>query len=189
MASANRTEFAVLGLLALGARSGYDIKKMADDALGHFWNESFGHIYPILKRLEQRDWVTKSVEPQEGRPDRKVYALTPAGHEALQEWFASPIEPVPPREELLLKLFLGPLTPPAALIEQVEQYRAAQREDLAQLDGLVKQVEREESNNPGLPFWLLTVDHHRAMLRARLRWSADALTRLRSLIGGNVPVS
>ena len=183
MASANRTEYAVLGLLALGARSGYDIKKMADGALGHFWNESFGHIYPILKRLEQRDWVTKSVEPQEGRPDRKVYVLTPKGHKAFHAWFSEPIEPVPPRQELMLKLFLGPLIPRSDLIEQVETYRAEQREELNRLDDLARQTEQDEPNNPNLPFWLLTVDHHRAILRARLRWSADALTRLRALPG------
>src|SRR5690606_9913997 len=108
MAAVNRTEYAVLGPLALGARTGYDIKKMADGALGHFWNESFGHIYPILRRLDARGWVTSTVEPQEGRPDRKVYALTPAGEEALREWFALPGEPVPPRNQALRQPVLAP---------------------------------------------------------------------------------
>jgi PadR family transcriptional regulator, regulatory protein AphA len=181
MASANRTEYAVLGLLALGARTGYDIKRMADEALGHFWNESFGHIYPILKRLDERGWVTKTVEPQEGRPDRKVYALTPGGEAALREWFALPIEPVPPRNELLLKLFFGPLAPRGDLIEQVEAHGARQREALANLDALVERVREEERYNPGLPYWLLTMDYGRAVLRALAAWSDDALETLRTL--------
>ncbi len=179
MASSNRTEFAVLGLLALGARTGYDIKKMADEALGHFWNESFGHIYPILRRLEARGWVTSAVEPQEGRPDRKVYALTPDGQGAFRDWFTMPVEPVPPRNELLLKLFLGPLAPPGDVLGQVEAYRARQADDLARLDALAEQVAREEPNNPGLPYWLLTVDQRRAVLRALIAWSDDVLARLR----------
>lgn len=181
MASSNRTEYAVLGLLALGAQTGYDIKKMADEALGHCWNESFGHIYPILRRLEERGWVTKTVEPQEGRPDRKVYALTPAGREALRAWFGEPIEPVPPRNELLLKLFFGPLAPTEDLIAQVEAYGAQRREQLDQLDRIAEAVQHEESSNPGLPYWLLTVDQHRAVLRALIGWSEDALARLRDL--------
>ncbi|HLT48283.1 MAG TPA: PadR family transcriptional regulator [Rubricoccaceae bacterium] len=178
MAAVNRTEYAVLGLLALGARTGYDIKKMADEALGHFWNESFGHIYPILRRLDARGWVTSTVEPQEGRPDRKVYALTPAGEEALREWFAMPVEPVPPRNELLLKLFFAPLAPPADLRAQVEAHRELQREHLARLDALAEEVAREEAHNPSLPYWLLTVDYGRAALRALVAWSDDALARL-----------
>ena len=183
MASVNRTEYAVLGLLALGARTGYDIKKMADEALGHFWNESFGHIYPILKRLDQRGWVTSTVEPQEGRPDRKRYALTPAGEAALREWFAMPVEPVPPRNELLLKLFFAPLAPPADLRAQIEAHRDRQRDHLARLDALAEEVAREEAHNPSLPYWLLTVDYGRAALRALVAWSDDALARLDALDG------
>jgi DNA-binding PadR family transcriptional regulator len=181
MASSNRTEYAVLGLLALGIGTGYEIKKMADEALGHFWNESFGHIYPILRRLEARGWVTKTVESQEGRPDRKVYAPTPDGREALQAWFGEPIEPVPPRNELLLKLFLGPLASPDDLVAQVEDYGAQQREQLAQLDRIAEAVQHEEPNNPGLPYWLITVEQSRAVLRALIDWSEDALERLRDL--------
>jgi DNA-binding PadR family transcriptional regulator len=181
MASVNRTEYAVLGLLALGARTGYDIKKMADEALAHFWNESFGHIYPILRRLDDRGWVTSTVEPQEGRPDRKVYALTPAGAAALREWFALPVEPVPPRNELLLKLFFAPLAPPGDLRAQIEDHRAQQQARLDTLDALAAQVAREEAHNPNLPYWLLTVDYGRAALRALVAWSDDALDRLQAL--------
>ncbi len=30
--------------------SGYDIKKFCDKAISYFWNENFGHIYPVLKQ-------------------------------------------------------------------------------------------------------------------------------------------
>lgn len=181
MAYSNRTEYAVLGLLALGARSGYDIKRMADDALGHFWNESFGHIYPILKRLEDRDWVTKTTEPQQGRPDRNVYALTPEGERAFAEWFALPVEAPPPRNEVLLKLFFAPLAPRTDVIAQIEAYGAQQQEALDTLDALAERARDEERHNPGLPFWLLTMDHSRAMMKAAVAWSARAADHLRAL--------
>ena len=181
MAASNRTEFAVLGLLALGARSGYDIKKMADEGMGHFWNENFGHIYPVLKRLNRQGLVTSAVEPQEGRPDRTVYVLTPQGHEHLQTWFAMPIEPVPPRDELLLKLSLGPLAKPGDLIRQIEDYRDAQQARLADLNALAEVAGAEEAHNPRLAFWLLTVDQSRAVLTARVAWAERTLSGLRTM--------
>lgn len=175
----NRTEYAILGFLALGARTGYDVKKRADEALGHFWNESFGHLYPILRRLEkERGWVTSTVEPQEGRPDRKVYALTPEGEAALGAWFTLPVEPVPPRNELLLKLYFARLAAPADLRAQVEAYRAETATRLEALNALAAQAAREEAHNPDLAAWLLTVDHGRALFRALLDWNDDALARL-----------
>ena len=180
MASTNRTEYAVLGLLASGARTGYDVKTMADEALGHFWNESFGHVYPVLKRLDERGWVTHTVEAQDGRPDRRVYALTPAGEAALREGFTLPVEPVPPRNELLLKLFFGPLARPGDLRDQLEAHRDAQRDALDALDALVDETQREEAHNAALTYWLLTVDYERAALRAQIGWCDDALDRLGS---------
>lgn len=181
MPSSNRTEFAILGLLALGARSGYDIKKMADESMGHFWNESFGHIYPILKRLERAGYLTSSIEPQQGRPDRTVYALTPDGKEHFESWFQMPIDPVPPRDELLLKLSLGPLAERDDLIAQVQAYRDAQEQRLADLDVLAGVASAEEVHNPRLAFWLLTVEHGRAVLGALVGWADDTLTRLRTM--------
>jgi PadR family transcriptional regulator AphA len=56
---ANKTEFAILGLLASGPRSGYDIRKEVQDTLSHFWNESIGHIYPMLRRLHGKGLVSR----------------------------------------------------------------------------------------------------------------------------------
>lgn len=38
----NATEFAILGLLAEGPLSGYDIKKEVEERLSHFWSQSYG---------------------------------------------------------------------------------------------------------------------------------------------------
>ena len=42
----------VLGLLADGPRSGYDIKAIVDRSTRFFWAASYGQIYPELRRLE-----------------------------------------------------------------------------------------------------------------------------------------
>ena len=42
----------ILGVLGLGPRTGYDIKKLTDVSTRFFWSASYGQIYPELKRLE-----------------------------------------------------------------------------------------------------------------------------------------
>ncbi|HEY1421381.1 MAG TPA: PadR family transcriptional regulator, partial [Candidatus Dormibacteraeota bacterium] len=45
------TSYVLLGMLANGPQSGYDIKQLADISTRHFWAISYGQIYPELKRL------------------------------------------------------------------------------------------------------------------------------------------
>ena len=55
MAKINKTKYALLGVLSIMSGSGYDIKKFCDSSIGYFWNENYGHIYPMLQRLEDEE--------------------------------------------------------------------------------------------------------------------------------------
>src|SRR5207245_11355342 len=83
MAASSTTRYAVLGMLSAGPRSGYDIKKAVDSSIAHFWSESFGQIYPILRRLTADGFVRRRRETQRGKPARQVYSIMPRGREAL----------------------------------------------------------------------------------------------------------
>src|SRR5690606_34526956 len=90
----NPTEFAILGLLAEQPMTGYDIKREVEARLSSFWSESYGHIYPMLRRLRERKLVTmRLVAGRSGPAHRKLYALTAAGRAALGAWFETPITP------------------------------------------------------------------------------------------------
>src|SRR5947207_2219415 len=95
------TEYAVLGMLALGPGSGYDLKKRIEGSVAHFWSESYGQIYPILARLASRRLVERRLERQKGKPDRYVYSITAEGLERLGAWLAEPAREQPFRSELL----------------------------------------------------------------------------------------
>src|ERR1035441_9620557 len=48
----NRTAYVLLGLLSIEPnQSGYDLRKAIESSVGYFWGESYGQIYPTLKRL------------------------------------------------------------------------------------------------------------------------------------------
>jgi PadR family transcriptional regulator, regulatory protein AphA len=170
----NPTEFAILGLLAEEPRSGYDIKKEVEERLGHFWSESYGHIYPMLRRLHTRDLVVKTVERKEGRPDRNVYSLTDDGRRALADWFADPPPPPRPRNELLLRLFLGRHAPPEHLLRDVRAYRAAMAGAVAQLHAVDARIDAEAGDSPDLIYWKLVISYGLKAFAALAEWSEEA---------------
>ena len=81
------TAYVILGMLAWGPRSGYDIKAAVDYSVRFFWAASYGQIYPELRRLSEAGLVEGEAEPDSGRR-RTVYRLTAAGREALEDWLA-----------------------------------------------------------------------------------------------------
>lgn len=83
-------EHAVLGLLSYEPMTGYDIKKMVDLSVSHFWPAVQSQIYKTLGRMEADGWLTVETIPQEPRPPRKVYAITETGRTELLAWLEAP---------------------------------------------------------------------------------------------------
>jgi len=170
----------LLGLLTIEPMSGYDLGQTIRASIGHFWNESYGQIYPNLKKLAAGGLVTAKTEKQKGKPDRQIYSITPKGRMRLAKWLAVEPQPEVPRNELLLKLFFGAQTSPQTLITYVE--RMAERET-AVLEKL-KRVQREEivqmGSYPDAPYWKMAARFGQLELEAHLHWAQETLTALRA---------
>ena len=125
----------ILGMIAWGKRTGYDIKTFVDKTTRYFWAASYGQIYPELKRLEDRGLIRGRPEPSGGRA-RTVYGLTEAGKAALEHWLAADDEPsYELRDEGMLKLFFSDSLPERR-IEIVRAMRTREERDLAHLRSL-----------------------------------------------------
>ena len=161
----------LLGILSLQSMSGYDIRKFVDENLGHFWKESYGQIYPMLRRMAGQGLVKARVkQSKKGKPDRQVYSLTPSGQAELRAWLAQPPQPPSPRNELLLKLFFGRgMTPD--MVAHVERFRSRQRELLQQYSQVETWLHREHSKHPDLRYWLITLDYGKRNAEALVEWS------------------
>jgi DNA-binding PadR family transcriptional regulator len=123
----------ILGMLALGARTGYDIKQLVDKSTRFFWAASYGQIYPELRALERTGLVRGRPEPS-GNRARTVFELTDAGQEALRGWLESPVEPVfELRCESMLKLFFSDAVDAQHRVENVRSFRVLQERKLAEL--------------------------------------------------------
>ena len=175
----NKTKYAVLGLLAYAPLSGYDIRRIYAQSLGNFWSESYGHIYPILKRLEGEGLATREVVGRAGRPDRNVYTITELGREELRRWLAVPPEPQKERVEVLLKVFHGWEVGPAAMIEHVRQTRAEHEALLQRYDHYDEAM--SAASEPPEAYWLMTVSCGQHVSRAYIAWCDETIAKLEQL--------
>jgi DNA-binding PadR family transcriptional regulator len=171
----------LLGLLTGAPMSGYDLGQNIRGSVGHFWNESYGQIYPNLKRLEADGFVTSERERQKGKPDRHVYSITKKGRERLSTWLAVPPQPEIPRNDLLLKLFFGAQVSPEIAIQHVERMVESESEYLREF----KRIEHEEiernSKYPNAPYWKMAARFGQLELKAHLRWAEETLAELRKI--------
>ena len=177
----NQSLFAMLGLLSLGPKTGYELRKLSEESIQHFWRESYGQIYPSLKELERRGWATRRVEESKGRPDRQVYALTEAGEEALRAWAAVPARPEVPRNELLLKTFFGRRAPAGVLLRQIEEHRRRFVEELEGYEATEEQIRVEHPGHPDLPYWLMTLSYGKRYTQAEIAWCDEAAGQLEEI--------
>ena len=102
----------LLGLLEREPSHGYDLKRDYDTYFGRGKPLPYGQVYATLARLA-RDGkaVAGDAEPGDG-PDRKRYAITPAGSAEVETWLSQPSEPEPHLQAVLfakvvLALMLG----------------------------------------------------------------------------------
>lgn len=171
----------LLGLLTIESMSGYDLGLTVRGSVGHFWNESYGQIYPNLKKLANEGLVRCKTERQKGKPDRRIYSITDKGRERLHKWLTVPPQPEIPRNELLLKLFFGTQASPDLLIEYVKSMAEKERALLQHF----KQVEQEEiarnQKYPDAPYWKMAAHFGQLELEAHLRWAEETLAELRRL--------
>jgi PadR family transcriptional regulator, regulatory protein AphA len=172
------TQHALLGLLSLGPMSGYDIRTLISWSIGHFWSESYGQIYPGLKRLAAQGLVEKKTERKKGRPDRYVYSLTREGRARLEEWLALPPVVVVHRNELLLKLFFGGQVGVGVNRAHVSAFAASEEDALKTYEAVGKRLRREQKDDPSLPFWLMTLSFGRHRSEAMLHWARETLREM-----------
>lgn len=181
--SENRTRYAVLGALTVEPMSGYDLKRFFEQGVSFFWTESYGQIYPILKQLKAERLVadadgeprTAAARAGAAHPRRAVYAITPAGRDALARWLSEPAEPQAARRlEILLKLFFARQGGRDAAARLVAEFRAHHAALLATYAATEARLRAEHAAHPDLPFWLLTLSYGQHVSAALVAWCDGA---------------
>ncbi|MBN1434686.1 PadR family transcriptional regulator [Candidatus Fermentibacterales bacterium] len=173
------TRYAILGMLNESPMSGYDVKKRIETDLGHFWRESYGKIYPELRKLVLDGLATVRTQDQEGRPSRKVYTITVNGMVDLRKWASQAPPDLLDTGELLLKIYHGHLVSSANTASLLRKALQRAREELQEIR---QHYEDEEEASSGADAGR---QHRIVTLRYRLRyyeclclWAEESLEKL-----------
>jgi DNA-binding PadR family transcriptional regulator len=175
-------DHAILGFLNHRPFSGYDLKKIFDATVQHFWPADQSQIYRTLTRLAAEGCVKPQRIDQANRPDRKLYHITKAGRRTLMQWLASP----PPmgtarRAALVQVFFLGQLGD-EEILARFESVAALMRETLKAYEQLPETI-AAYADQIGSPretfFWLSTLDLGRRTMRANVEWAESMISQIR----------
>ncbi len=172
-------QHAILGMLDLiGEQSGYDLSTAFNRMAGNVWSADRPQIYRTLAKLHKDGLVDEREDEDSGR-GRKLYQITDAGQQELQEWLESDWEIINYRDPNLLKLFFGKRVPVERLREQITGYQ----DYIAQIQAQIKPAEKNINQGAQrLPddavFWRLTLDQGRLAIEMLLEWCALTLTKL-----------
>lgn len=129
---------ALLGLIGIRPVSGYDMKKFFNRTVGIIWNADHGQIYRVLKRLADADLVEQEYVSQDGKPDKKVYSLTPEGDAELRRWLEQPIAVDDIKDRFLLWFFFSERIDKSKVRERLLEARALNEERLAGLHAVLE---------------------------------------------------
>ncbi len=170
----------MLNVLREGDAHGYELKRRAQRP-----TLSNNSVYPILRRFEEQGMVTHRVEHQEGKPDRKVYAITDAGRRHFVELVGTlPEELARDDDEFLARLSFFDAVPVERRREVLRARAAAVDRAIAHTDALVAGASSAE-----LPVWrALGARHVLDRLYEERRWLDEIESQLDDLLADD-PIS
>jgi len=180
VAKTNKTDFALLGILNTEPMSGYDLRSYIQQSIGYFWQESYGQIYPALRRLHAKRLVSKERAEKSQGPARYVYSITAKGKSVLAQWLASEPEPETVRNELLLRLFFGVMGERTHQMRHVESLLERQRHRLSQFEMVERELQQQHTDDPGYLYWSSTLSYGLHITRARVAWCEETLAWLKT---------
>ncbi|MBN2388861.1 MAG: PadR family transcriptional regulator [Anaerolineales bacterium] len=175
----------ILGLLAHKPRHGYELRAAFEALVGgdRNWDLKPAQIYTTLDRLEDAGLVACTSDLGEGQePSRRIYALTPPGKAALQEWYAEGVSPDHQRDEFFLKLLTGMVSGEADPARLIQTQRAHLFRELHAATTL------RDSYDPHTEMaQILLLDKVTMHLEADLRWLEMTELRLDEVKGQPLP--
>lgn len=179
----NTLSYALLGLIARKPLSGYDLMRQMRERVGPLWPVGHSQIYPALAALERGGLARHNVVEQTERPDRKVYAATAAGRQALRAWIQAEASGRPLRDEFLLKTYSMWLLRGGEAQELIERERERRARSLAEYEGTLSRLRDEwkgEIDRGDSPLFASARVLEYAILHERdyLAWCAETLRLL-----------
>jgi DNA-binding PadR family transcriptional regulator len=137
------TDPMILGFLMHGPKSGYDIKRLQAMSTAHFYEASYGSIYPSLERMA-KDGLVKAERSEDSGRLRKVYTILPSGKATFLEWLSSPLDLGKGPSFLLARLFFMGCLPPAEAKKRIGLFAESASKKRQWLEGALDRLPETE---------------------------------------------
>lgn len=114
-------DWVLLGLIYMhhGA-TGYELNRMLRNSTGYLMATHLSHIYPALKRLNQKGLIDYREIQLDNRPNKKVYHITPYGENELHRWLKEPVAGIGNLQPFILKMAFTPLMDKATILAHID---------------------------------------------------------------------
>lgn len=170
------TSYALLGLLARGPWSAYELNfYMQSSVLNAFWPRAASHVYSEPKKLVELKLATARAEERNGR-QRTVYKITAAGHKALESWLGSSTESyVTMSFEAMLKFLYaasGDRQSLEANLNAIEESALSAVRSV--LEGVRPMVAEQTASMEGMPYNGMALNFLADVMEAQLNWAREA---------------
>lgn len=121
---------AVLVTLLDGPATGYQLAKLFDAAVAHYWHATAPQLYQELARMERDGLVSGTEVAQHDRPTKRVMTVTAAGRAELERFVAETSRPAALKSNLLVKVRAADVVDRTALLADLRLAAEATRHKL-----------------------------------------------------------
>ncbi len=163
----------ILGLLTVRPMSGYDLKKTIDISLKFFWAESFGQLYPQLKKLKDDHLIELLPQAENSGREKKTYKITEQGRKVLADWILQNPVIRPQRDELLLKMFFATEGDPSAIRAHCVQSRADAVVLLQKYEAIDQHLRDAPEDREKAKYWRMTLKLGISQTQNYIQWCDD----------------
>lgn len=173
---------AILSLLADGDYTGYELSKAFDASITYVWAASQSQIYPELHKLADKGLAEGIDVTQQGRPDKRMYRITPAGRSALVEWVSRSPTTLGIRDPFQLQAVNSGRLPPDRARQLVTEQRGLLQRRFDILVTIRDQLD-SSGHTPGEPYseqlgWRLGVEAGLRTVEAYIGWCDWAVEQI-----------
>jgi PadR family transcriptional regulator, regulatory protein AphA len=182
-------DHAILGFLNYRPFTGYDLKKIFDTSVRHFWPADQAQIYRTLGRLSDRGFAEQELVEQSDRPDRKVYHITEAGRQELRQWLLAPLSFGENRSAPMVQVFFAGQLSDDEVLGIFERTAAMIRQVLAIYERIPQQMDAYSDyvqSAREFTFWMMTLEIGILSAKTNLEYIEKTIQRIRK---GELPQS
>lgn len=136
--------FALLGILSVGPKSGYDLAVLFDRTVGYFWHAPHSQIYPELRRMEDAGLLAAEEVPRGPRGTKRIYTITELGLAELRRQASAVVPLERQRDPIRLRAAYLEYANPAAALAQFEAHIAHYEEWLGIWQAKIESLKRRD---------------------------------------------